>query len=127
MIILKQPIYITKSLNDQFETYKKILLFSPILNWFIIINDFKIDKKETITKQWGFLGGKSISSIEYYITEFNIITFNTDKKYWVALSEKGLNRLLYDNDLSTMRNTFVNRIKTPLESLGVTFNLKNPD
>jgi hypothetical protein len=125
MTTLKEPIKITKQIKDALDITKKTLLFSSNRNWLLIIVNTKVEEKELITKHWSFFKHTTSTDIEYYITEADIMVWNSDKKEWAKLTEIGINLLLsYENPIK-MKNTFLNSIKAPLENLGVTFYIKN--
>jgi hypothetical protein len=121
MIILKEPIKVSERIRTGLERTKKQLLFSSNRNWFIILKDFKIEEKQILKKNWSLFGGKTTASTEYYLTEATILVWNNDKKIWAVLTESGVNLLLYYDDPLRMRKTYLDVIKSPLESLGVKF------
>jgi hypothetical protein len=122
---LKEHIQIPERIKNGFEKHKKSLLFSHQQNWFVLINDFKIEEKTVVKKNWSLFGGTTTTSTQYFLTDATILVWNSERKSWAGLTESGINILLSYDDPESMRKYYIDRIKSPLESLGVKFNIND--
>ena len=81
------------------------------------ITDVVFENKMIEVKR-GFLFKKTVMKSQNFLTEINVWGFHPEKKFWGTLHEDAVRWFIYIENLTYLRDQYVNRIKEAFDALG---------
>ena len=125
MYKLNKPILITTDIYNTISALKnKMLLTSN--SELMMIRDYKIEKITQEKKEHHlFKPSTLVNETLEYLTEVDIMGYNSKLEYWGTYSTDDSIRIMFDYyNFTSMRDNYIRKIKTPLQKLGIDFTIK---